>query len=85
MWRKAGTNTRVATPALTTLVWLASGAGLGACPICFQGEGDGIASGVRAAVVVLGGVTTAVLAIFVAFTRRILRHESATVHGEGRP
>ena len=84
MWRKAGTRTRLATPALTGLVWLASGAVLGACPICFQGDGDGIATGVRAAVVVLGGITCLVLAGFVVFTRRILRHEAAVLRQDGQ-
>lgn len=47
-----------------------------ACPICFQVEDDGTVAGVRAAVLVLGAVTTAVLAGFAMFARRIVQREN---------
>ena len=46
-----------------------------ACPICFQVEDNGTVAGVRAAVLVLSAVTTAVLVGFAVFARRLVRHE----------
>ena len=46
-----------------------------ACPICFQVEDSGVTAGVRAAVIVLGLVTTLVLVGFAMFARRLVRHE----------
>lgn len=56
--------------------WVCAGAAVSACPICFQVEDSGVASGVRAAVVVLGGVTFCVLAGVLVFARRLVRAES---------
>ena len=56
-------------------IWLFAGAALSACPICFQVEDAGVRTGVRAAVVVLGGITSAVLAGFAVFARRLVRAE----------
>ena len=47
-----------------------------ACPICFQVEDSGVTAGVRAAVIVLGLVTTVVLVGFAVFARRLVRHEA---------
>ena len=46
-----------------------------ACPICFQFDQGPVTSGVRAAVLVLVGVTTIVLAGFVRFAIRVARHD----------
>jgi heme/copper-type cytochrome/quinol oxidase subunit 2 len=50
-------------------------AALHACPICFQIEDAHVVSGVRAAVVVLMGVTVVVVAPVVAFAIRLGRRE----------
>ena len=47
-----------------------------ACPICFQVEDTGTANGVRAAVIVLGGVTVIVLGGAGLFVRRLVKAES---------
>jgi hypothetical protein len=47
--------------------WLALDATVLACPICFQAQDGPVTDGVRAAVLVLVGVTTAVLSGFAAF------------------
>jgi hypothetical protein len=52
------------------LLWHAAGAGLLACPICFQMEQGPVTDGVRAAVLVLMAVTCTVLAGFAAFIVR---------------
>jgi len=59
------------------VVWLAADAALSACPICFQVEDAGVVSGVRAAVVVLGGVTAGVLVGVAMFARRLVKFERA--------
>jgi hypothetical protein len=46
-----------------------------ACPICFQVEEGPVTAGVRAAVVVLIGVTVAVLAGFGVFIARFVARE----------
>jgi len=63
-------------------VWilLSSTATLEACPICFQVDDGAAATGVRAAVIVLGGVTGIVLVAFAAFARRLARAEAANEH-----
>jgi hypothetical protein len=55
------------------LFFLLSQTSLLACPVCFQMEDGQAAAGVRAAVLVLAGVTTAVLAGFGVFIRRLVR------------
>jgi hypothetical protein len=47
-----------------------------ACPICFQVEPGAVSNGVRAAVVVLVGVTSAVLTGFAVFIARFARREA---------
>ena len=59
----------------TIAVWFGAGAGLSACPICFQVEDTGVVSGVRAAVIVLGGVTAGVLVGVAVFARRLVKAE----------
>jgi hypothetical protein len=58
-------------------IWLCAGSTLSACPICFQIEDAGVVSGVRAAVVVLGGVTAGVLVGVAMFARRLVKSERA--------
>ena len=58
-------------------IWLCTGSALSACPICFQVEDAGVVSGVRAAVVVLGGVTAGVLVGVAMFARRLVKFERA--------
>ena len=57
------------------VIWLGAGAALSACPICFQVEDTGVVSGVRAAVVVLGGVTAGVLVGVAVFALRLVKAE----------
>ena len=66
-----------ARTAAAALIWFAAGAALSACPICFQVEDAGVVSGVRAAVVVLGGVTAGVLVGVAMFARRLVNSERA--------
>ncbi len=61
----------------TSVVWLVSGAVLGACPICFQVEQGPVTDGVRTAVIVLVAVTTGVLTGFGAFIVRFVRRARA--------
>ena len=56
-------------------VWLCADVALSACPICFQVEDAGVTAGVRAAVVVLGGVTAGVLVGVAMFARRLVKAE----------
>lgn len=51
--------------------WLAAGAALSACPICFQIDNGPVVDGVRAAVIVLVAVTASVLVGFARFAVRI--------------
>lgn len=59
---------------VSLLIWLTAGAAVAACPVCFQIEDGPVSDGVRTAVVVLMGVTLAVLSGFgvciVKFVRR---------------
>ncbi len=64
---------------LTTLaIWLGTAAGLHACPVCFQADDSPVGAGVRAAVVVLLGVTAVVLSGFVKLAVRIAKRDKAT-------
>ena len=61
----------------TILIWAALGAGVWACPVCFRMDEGPVTDGVRAAVVVLMGVTTTVLAGFAVFIRGFIRRARA--------
>jgi hypothetical protein len=67
-------RSRVFIAALIAGVWLVAEARLAACPVCFQMEDGPVTEGVRAAVLVLLAITTAVLSGFaffiVGFVRR---------------
>jgi hypothetical protein len=56
-----------------------------ACPICFQVEDTNTVNGVRAAVLVLMGVTSVVLVGFAGFAARLMRHQSSTEPGNPEP
>lgn len=56
-------------------IWVLTDAALQACPVCFQVEDQTVTSGVRGAVIVLGGITTVVLAGVAVFAARLIRHE----------
>ena len=58
-------------PAAYGLIWAMAQTPLLACPVCFQIEDGQAASGVRAAVYVLMGVTVVVLGGFGMFFRRL--------------
>lgn len=58
-------------------VWAAAGSTVLACPVCFRIEEGPVASGVRAAVLVLIGVTAGVLAGFGVFIARFVRRAAA--------
>jgi hypothetical protein len=75
--RWTGAKRRIARLAATGACVLAAEAAALACPICFQVEDDATVNGVRAAVVVLVGVTMMVLAGVVSFTVRFVRREAA--------
>jgi hypothetical protein len=59
------------------LAWALASAPLLACPICFQVDDGPATAGIRAAVVVLGGVTVSVLTGFAAFIVRFVRRTAA--------
>ena len=61
--------------ALTAWLWFAPA--LEACPVCFQIEDGPAAAGVRAAVIVLLGVTVSVLAVAGLFVVRFARRSAA--------
>lgn len=61
----------------TILIWAALGAGAWACPVCFRMDEGPVTDGVRAAVMVLIGVTTVVLAGFGVFIRGFVRRARA--------
>jgi hypothetical protein len=61
----------------TGTLWAAGAGHLLACPICFQVEDGPVSTGVHLAVVVLIGVTGAVLAGFGAFIARFVSRASA--------
>jgi hypothetical protein len=58
--------------AATALAWCAAGATALACPICFQVEQGPVTEGLRVAVLVLMGVTVAVLSGFGVFIARFV-------------
>jgi hypothetical protein len=55
------------------LAWMTAGAGLLACPICFQIDPGPVTDGVRAAVLVLVGVTVTVVGGCAWFMARVMR------------
>jgi len=59
------------TALVTTALWAGFGVLGLACPICFQAEPGPVSDGVRAAVIVLIGVTSCVLGGFAVFVRRL--------------
>ena len=63
-------------------VWLAAGAPALACPVCFRFEAGPVTDGLRAAVLVLVGVTVAVLSGFAVFIARFVRR-ARLLEGEG--
>jgi hypothetical protein len=70
-----------ATRAILAVLLSVSAEAVGrACPICFQIDDGNTASGVRAAVGVLMGVTTVVLAGFAIFAARFIRREADQRH-----
>jgi hypothetical protein len=62
---------------VTALVWLSAGTAVLACPVCFQVEESAAVNGVRAAVLVLAGVTGGVLLGFAIFVRRVAKRSKA--------
>jgi hypothetical protein len=60
-------------PMAVALLWSGAHGTLLACPICFQIEQGPVTNGVRAAVLVLMGVTVGVLTGFGLFVRRLVR------------
>lgn len=61
--------------------WAAAGSTALACPVCFRMEEGPVTSGVRAAVLVLIGVTSGVLTGFGVFIARFVRR-AASAEGE---
>ena len=59
------------------LIWATLGASVWACPVCFRMEEGPVTDGVRVAVLVLMGVTTAVLTGFGVFIRGFVRRTRA--------
>ena len=74
LFRRAGT---------VAVSWLLMGAVAFACPVCFRMEEGPVSDGVRAAVVVLMGVTVTVLAGFAFFIRGFVRR-TRTAEAEER-
>ncbi len=66
-------RTLLARAVLAAALWPLMDAALRACPICFQVENGHVAGGVRAAVVVLVSVTTAVVGVCAVFVGRLVR------------
>jgi heme/copper-type cytochrome/quinol oxidase subunit 2 len=58
---------------LVAVFWGAAGASALACPVCFRVEEGPVTDGVRAAVLVLVGVTVGVLSGFGVFIVRFVR------------
>jgi hypothetical protein len=76
-------NRRARHTLATLLIWGAFGATAWACPVCFRMEEGPVTEGVRAAIVVLLGVTTAVLAGFAVFIHGFVRRASYLEMGRG--
>jgi hypothetical protein len=70
-------NRRAGHLLATLLIWAAFGTTAWACPVCFRMEEGPVTDGVRAAIVVLLGVTTGVLGGFAVFIRGFVRRERA--------
>lgn len=68
-------TTLFARAILAAVLWPLMDTVMHACPICFQVENGHVAGGVRAAVVVLIGVTSTVVAGFAVFGIRLARRE----------
>jgi hypothetical protein len=71
------TRWRRGVSAVAASVWCAAGSTTLACPVCFRIEEGPVTSGVRAAVVVLIGVTAGVLTGFGVFIARFVRRAAA--------
>jgi hypothetical protein len=71
-------HTALARMALLAALWPLMDAVVRACPICFQIEDGHVSAGVRAAVVVLIGVTSTVVGGCAVFFGRLLRDEPRT-------
>ncbi|HKW02199.1 MAG TPA: hypothetical protein VJN96_20420 [Vicinamibacterales bacterium] len=76
MWRRSVSAVAMAA------FWAAAGSTALACPVCFRVEEGPVTSGVRAAVLVLIGVTSGVLTGFGVFIARFVRRAAAS---EGEP
>jgi hypothetical protein len=68
-------RTLVARAILAATLWPLMAATVLACPICFQVEDSHVAGGVRAAVIVLIGVTSIVVGGCAVFFGRLVRQE----------
>jgi hypothetical protein len=73
MHARRTTSHRLVTLAAICVIVAAAAVPLQACPVCFQMEDGPVTRGVRAAVLVLVGVTTGVLAGFAMFIVRFVR------------
>jgi len=71
------TRWRRCVSAVAAAVWCAAGSTTLACPVCFRIEEGPVSNGVRAAVIVLIGVTVSVLAGFAVFIARFVRRAGA--------
>ena len=67
------------------LMWAFMDAALAACPVCFQIDDAPTTAGIRAAVVVLMGVTAAVLTAFGVFVTRFVKRERSASPQEVAP
>jgi len=68
----------LARGAAVAAIWVGAEAAVWACPVCFQIEDSPISSGVRAAVLVLIGITSGVLVAFGRFAWRMARAEASS-------
>jgi hypothetical protein len=66
----------------TAAIWIVMSAVTLACPVCFRMEEGPVTDGVRAAVIVLMGVTTAVLGGFGVFIRGFVRRARSAEAGD---
>jgi hypothetical protein len=69
---------RIPWTAAIAIAWMCWGRALCACPVCYRIDDGPTTAGIRAAVVVLVGVTGAVLCGFGAFVARYLRRTRVT-------
>jgi hypothetical protein len=63
------------------VAWMGATKAILACPVCFQVEAGPVTAGVRAAVVVLIGVTVGVLSGFGVFVARFVARSNAVRPG----